>query len=754
MKRASLKDWHAIILLGVAVALFFREILLQRAFFWEDWLTQVYPFRTFAAVSLAGGELPLWNPFAYSGMPFQADIQSAVFYLPNLLLTLFVRDGSLSMYWIELFVVAHYWLAGVTMYFLAREFRQEPVYALFSGLVFSLSGFMIVRVIHPAFVEQLAWLPLIVLLLNRAIVRRSIPHAILGGLVLGHSILAGAPQISLYIFFFLGLFALFVVFSDTAERGWMTKALQLRFAVLLVIVAVGLAAIQLLPTLELVPLSQRAELALEQAQSYQLAWTQLITGIIPKFFGASNAEGSTFWGPGTYQLYWETCFYFGIAALLMVALSTTVARRNKYVLFFLGIVVLSLLLALGDHFILYRIFFAIVPGFATFRAVVRIMALATFAAAILSGFGLRAMIELIAERPRIAERYLLGASAVVSGLWLLVQVGVFLPGSSNLDYDNIRDTATQAAHVALGFTLVVCGIGFLLARGVIRPVLALPALLLVQFGDVSVFGFEQNNGAYSADDYYREARQIVPAIKEVGKHELFRVTSRRDQLLLLDRNQGMVDRIYLTEGYTPLALKRILPPARDWDASYDLLNSKFRIAVNEQARQIYFATALEYMPRAFVVRDMKVIADENSISAFMRSAEFDPRRTVVIEENPAIAPEQDSSTTPSSTVIESYGQNSIALKVDTRRNGILVLSEIFYPGWNAYVDGKRQPVMRANWSLRAVPLSAGSHSVEMRFEPASFRMGAIVSGGTLLLSCVMLALFRVRRAIEGSNIPL
>ena len=86
-------------------------------------------------------------------MPFLADIQTGILYLPNLLLTAFVHDGRLSFYAFEVSLIIHYWIAGVTMYFLAKELELQPLYALFSGLVFALSGFMIVQAIHPAFIQ-------------------------------------------------------------------------------------------------------------------------------------------------------------------------------------------------------------------------------------------------------------------------------------------------------------------------------------------------------------------------------------------------------------------------------------------------------------------------------------------------------------------------------------------------------------------------------------------------------------------------
>src|SRR5437879_5295994 len=165
----DLKDWHAVLALTLMVTIFSREILLQKAFFWEDFMYQYYPFRNFAAVSLKNGQLPLWNPYTFNGMPFQADIQTALFYVPNLLLTFFVTGGRLSLYAFEVEIILHYIIAGIGMYYLAKSFGIEKLFSMFSGLVFALSGFMITRAIHQPMICETAWLPVIVLLFRRTL---------------------------------------------------------------------------------------------------------------------------------------------------------------------------------------------------------------------------------------------------------------------------------------------------------------------------------------------------------------------------------------------------------------------------------------------------------------------------------------------------------------------------------------------------------------------------------------------------------
>src|SRR5512140_774861 len=103
----ELLPWQVVVLLAFLVAIFFREILLGTAWLWEDFLYFSYPVRNFAATSVAMGSLPLWNPYTFNGMPFLADIQTTVFYLPCMLLSLFATGSRLSFYWLEFMVIAH-----------------------------------------------------------------------------------------------------------------------------------------------------------------------------------------------------------------------------------------------------------------------------------------------------------------------------------------------------------------------------------------------------------------------------------------------------------------------------------------------------------------------------------------------------------------------------------------------------------------------------------------------------------------------
>ena len=728
------KDWQCIALLAVLVAIFFRDILLGQAFLWEDFLYHDYPSRNFAAVSFSMGEIPLWNPYTFNGMPFLADIQKTVFYLPCTALTLFVKNGQLSFYWLELMIILHYVLAGVTMFYLARSFNLRRVPALFAGAVYMLSGFMIMHAIHQYIITLVAWYPLVLLLFRRAIAG-SWKWVFLGGLVLGHSTLAGFPQLSLYFYFFLLVFFIFELLTTYPPSTLLSRSalLVMAKAASFIGLSVFVAMIQLLPTMEFADLTFRAQITYQKATEGQLGWEQLITFLFPRFFGSAGADGYNYHGPGTYWYYWETCMYMGILPLILMVMSALLVRRDKYVAFFWGFGVFAVLFSLGNNFVVHKFFFDFVPGFSTFRNPARMVVFLTFGAAVLSGLSLQ---HLLYEQRTVREsRLFRNILVILTGLSILIYL-LLISGSLSGMFDFLKEAATFAAVTkdALGSLLITVLSGLLL-YGILRGTFLVRwvgiASVVVLLIDMTIFGGDHNNSRTNPLEYFGRARPLTDFIRQDSHGELVRVNMRNQQGMLMDRNQGLMDRIMLMEGYTPLVLQRYLPPSRDWSQTCDMMNAKYRVVTDEQHQGLALSRATTYLPRAYMVYDARILTDSASIFRFMQSSNFEPSRTVVIDSDPAFTVADTSLTTAWSARFTSYRLNSMALTVSTPKDGFLVFSEIYYPGWNAYIDGNRQPIFRANWNQRVIPMHAGSHAVEMRFEPASFFHGMWITLATL-----------------------
>lgn len=729
-----LKDWHAMVVIAGGIAIFFRDILSQSAFLWDDFLYFIYPIRNFAAVSLSQGEIPFWNPYTFSGMPFYADIQSGIFYLPNLLMTLFVSDGHLHFFWVEMLTIAHYVIGGVCMYYLARSFGLQRIFALVSGFVYPLSGFMIAHSIHLVHICQMSWFPLVLLLFRKALVQRSFQHTIVGGLVLGLAALVGFPQVTLHIFFFLFLFFLFEFYFATRETGLKNSWLMAVYAGAFILISVGVMAIQFIPTLEIVSLSVRSDISYENTIIGSVSWKQLLAFIIPNYFGTTHQQEVSFWLTSNYYEYWETVVYLGIVPLVALIVAATLIKQNRYIVFLFVIMVFGFLFALGDNFFVYPFFYKFVPGFDKFRVPGRLSLYTVFASSLLSGFAFQRMFTPSFQETKLFRRLPFVVLAVAAVAWLSAQMELFQPLHSARQYEAIHTLASNEATKAVMLIVILAGILFLFTKKVFHPSLIMAAVLVFHVADINIFGFNYVNGKVNPQEYFGRGARLVDFLKEEGKKEYVRLNARQGGAMLLDRNQGMIDRVFMMEGFGALVLQRMNPPRRTWDETCDLLNAKYRIVIDEQRQTMSMREATTYVPRAFMVYQTRVIEDEPNVKSFLESNEFDPKRIALLEEQPSFILLDTAHTDAWSATITSYHLNSLTVEVETPKDGVLILSEVYCPGWRAYVDGVEERVYRADWSLRAIPVRAGKHNVVMYYVPEGYYQGMWITLATLGLS--------------------
>ncbi len=724
-------DWHCITFIGVLTAILFHPILMGKAFLWEDFLYQWYPFRVFAATSMAAGELPLWNPYTFNGMPFLADIQTQIFYLPLTALTLFVSNGHLNSYWLELVNILHYVLAGAGMFYLAKSFNVRQIPALFAGVTYAFSGFMVTHAIHQVMITLVAWYPLILLFFRKSLSGQEWKWVFVTALLLGHSFFAGFPQLSLFFYFFLFVFFVFELLTTFGFRGLTSKPALLMSAkaASIIVLSVGLILVQLLPTLELSQLSVRAEISYQKSTEGSMAWRQLLTLMFPKLFGTAGAEGFNYWGPGTYWYFWETCIYSGLLPLLLSILSVRLWKQNKYVVFFFSFGLFASLFSLGGNFFLQKLFFEFMPGFSNFRNPARMGIFLTFGIALLSAFSLQSI--LYERKDVVLRKILFGAGAAGAVCWLLIISGT-LNGALELPA-RPPSSSFITSHANVAFFLFAVSLVILyvmVTRGTQLRWIGIAAVLFL-FIDLYVFGANQNNSSNNPEEYFKRAEPIVQYVKR--QNEIFRLNTRNADGLLVDRNQGMVDRIFMKEGYTPLVLQRWEMPMATQQHQFDLLNIKYMTVTDTQRSGLQLALNPTYLPRAIMMSGVHVARTEQEVADSLKSPTFDYRNVAVIEKEPPIPISRQAN--PGKATIGEYKNNSITLSTESNGNAFLLLSEIYYPGWNAYIDGTKSEVYRTDYCLRGVFVPAGKHTVVFRFESASFAKGAWATLATLLV-CV------------------
>lgn len=723
----------AISILAALFLFFYSGHLFGNSFLWEDFVEQEFPFRTLAASSLAEGKLPHWNPYTFSGMPFLADVQVAFWYPPNMLQALFVSDGYLSPRVMQWFILLHILVAGAGMYLLVKKmFQTDDWSALLAAIAYAFGGYMTAQVIHQMIVYHLALFPFVVLLFIRGF--DSWKHSLAAGLVLGVMYLAGHPQATLYLTFFLGLLALY-------EIGYRIRRKQLAPLVIIrmivpVIIAAGIFAIELLPSAELASQSLRSEMTYEKSLEGSMTFGHLATLVLPRLFGVTDAarEATVQYWNGASYLSWETAAYIGVIPLLLSFAASVWGWKRKYVPFLAVISLFALLFALGDSFFLYKIFFSL-PFFDRFRTPSRMIMLFSFSASILGGIGLSMLLKNEVQK----RTALLVAGGGILIIWLTAVTGVaksFYPQATPEMLKSFSWAASLGALPVVG-AVIVALLGFKKKTG-----LGVAAIVLIlTFAELLIYGSKVNASKDDPRNLYREQPQVVELLKQEQAKEPSRAQIRQGGALLLKRNQGAYDRIQLLEGYNPLVLARMAPLMAAPGAALDLLNIKWRVTLGQQG--VGFEPVTTYLPRAKMYYNIVVKPDEEARALLKTDANFDFRNTLLIEEQPSLQiSAADPAAKPTATKI---GVDEFEAKVTTSENGMLFLSEVYYPAWKAYIDGKETKLYRAFTTLRAVEVPKGSHTITMKYESEAFATGSRITIVTLGISIAALGFFIVRK---------
>ncbi len=745
------KDYHRDVLALGAIALatvgFFWPIL-----FTETWMPSgggdlvsfLYPNYRFAAQSLRRGIIPLWNPHLYSGAPFAADNQSGLFYPINLLF--FLLTPELTYQTMELMAVFHFFLAGAFMYICLRnlqtyEFTNLRRYAaLLGAIAFMFSDLFVTHFGNLNMIAVAAWLPLIFLCYHRAVAEQRPALAAAAGAFLGMASLAGHIQITLFIALALALYAAYQSWAWRNAGQWVIRP----FACLLtcLLIAFCFAALAFIPSWEMASHTVRAEMSYQEASRYSLPPAGLVGLLVPGLFGRGPGG---FWGP------WDRVEvgYIGVLTLVLAALAV-ILRRDGLTRFFLGLAVISLLLALGGYAILHGWLY-LMPGFDKLRAPARFVYLMDFALAALAALGLDALLRPLRPSPRAAFRRLLGFAPWI---WLgIALIGLPLGYHAVLTAQGKDPTVlrrTVAATGGLVFFLLMLGASLALLhmrryRWVRRDTLGLLAVAIL-FVDLASLGAYTDLEPNDPTVGFRHP-EAVQFLKSDPSY--FRLDTRTGVWDVWQPNLSLLYGIDDVSGiWNPLELADY---RRYWDAMalrglrssrlYDFLNAKYLVGhkdveldwekfvcVFDGDPQVNIYLNTKALPRALLVHRAIAVPDHESAFAAICEPDFDPASAVVVEGGKPldIRPVEG----VSSLDIVAYSPSRIDLKAQMPAQGYLVLSEVYYPGWRAYVDGRRVPVLRANYAFRAVYLEPGYHEVSFVFEPTSWKVGLGISVAT------------------------
>lgn len=715
----------------------------------SDAVDVYYPLRSYLGDRLSDGDVPLWDPHRFAGTPASANTQMAVWYPPN---WLFALGGTLAVY--SLLAVLSRLAALLLAYWFFRILQLHPYAAAAGAVIFVFCGFQIAWGVHPTFLASSMWLPLALGGLEVALrgrPRRGIP---LAGLGLGLSVLAGHAQVALYVWIAAAIWALVSLlwrsYARRENRRWLelgggAAAVAGSFAL-----GLGISALQLLSTAELSGNIIRGPETYDRLVTSALPWSHLSTLVVPDRFG--NPVDGNYVGAHNYT---ETALYAG-AFTLVLALLALWRRRHKSTLAFGILGAVGLLAALGTP--LYRVLYAGVPGMDQTRAIGRISLLVDVALAGLAAVGLDGVLR---HRDRRSSPVLLSATAILlSGAAALLVTET----SPSLDPGYLAPRVVWAA----GSILIGSAVCLRLVHSPVREVglgLALVGLIAV---DLWLFGFRYFGFQRPAEIYPQTA-----AVDVLDNASGVRPRLARAEGSALPANAALVYGLYDVHGSDSFILTRtvrLLSQAQDQvDAarvrnviapfSIGALDSSVidLLGVDRITTGPSMGSAVEpqigSLPPAFVAGCWELHPRGGALARIGEMSSEELWSVALVEQGNGVerllGPSPEDCTQGGAAVVRAYEPERVHIEAEAQTPSILVLSDAWYPGWEATVDGEPAPVLIIDHAMRGVALSPGNHDVVFEFRPGWLAPGLAVSTAGALAVASLLLLDRVR----GSNRP-
>ena len=682
------------------------------------------PWLEFAREAVWHGRLPFWDASLFAGYPFLSNPQVALFYPPTWLALVLPVNMGISWY-----LVLHIWLAGLGMYLFIRSLGGDEVGASLGGIAFAFSGYMAARIYagHIGLLATNSWLPWLLLATVWSVRRKTWWSAVMMGVPFALSILAGHTTSLIYVALMWGIFALYLILAE--KQG---VALVVRQLVIAGLVGLGLSTVQLAPLLQFIMSSSRtAEATYEFATAYSFPPAHLITFLVPEFFGEPTRAGT--WSVPNFE---ELTYYVGILPLL--ALVVALKRPSRKVYFWLIVMVVGLLLALGSYGFFYKLVYDLIPIFRLTRAPARAAYMTVFAAAVLVGLALSRSEE-DAEKVTGLLRWLVPGTAVFILVALAATGAVFAA-------QHPTETSGRLWHQVGGWALALV---LVVATGAVlwqwfktgKTAWAL-VLALVLLSDLWLFGFKLVRLEETAvQPMWTEAKAVIG-------DEMTRVLPWG--VSIFEQNGAGQVGLNSVFGYNALEVGANIdfvssvPDPRS--SAYDVMGASYVIAPVPQDQFTEGAQGLqlvaqtdngwiyrrpEALPLARLVTQAEIIPDTPRAIARIHEPDFEAATTAILAQEPAC--QLDEAATPGTAIIDTMQDGTWHIRTNSEASALLILSETDYPGWQVTVDGQSAENLTAYTAVRAVCVPAGEHSVEWTFKPRVYGLGGMVSLLSLML---------------------
>ena len=743
----------------------------------QDSATQFYPWFDYLGERLRAGDIPGWNPYQFAGVPFAADPQSGWMYLPAMLVFSLLPLASA----VPVFIVFHLALAGTGTYALARLLGIGIGGALVAGVTYQLATPIYGRTVCcPAQYEVGAWMPLALVGAEVGMRSGGWPWRIIGwaiaGLAVSQALGAWLGQGGYYFLLFLAAWVGYrgLIAPSDRDATWPRRVRDtaLHGGAILTI-GFGLAAAGILPRLDYVGRSNVAG----GEYGEENAWASEIGGVTPGMLVDRMLD--------------PTLYYPGTAVLLLAVAAVVLSGDRHATRFFATAGICAIVLAMPWDTPLHVLLYLVLPRFEQLHqhwpdrvAIVGYLCFAMLAAS---------AVESLVSRRFETRRLLVAIGVPAVALLALVVANADIP---------------VAPIVALILTFgLVASLARPAAARWLQPVLPVALAAILVFDHLAAFQSAVTQGPYGgfhrvdlgtyyapggAATFLRERMATSPgryigfdpaqrAVAD-GQLVLYRYQfAAPDTGALLVNNRGVLHGVEDAQGYNPVQPRHFVEyltalnghPQEYHDANVypagidspllDLLNIRYivipatypedRDDLRELDRafptiyaddQVQVLENPEALPRAWIVHEARQVEPEAALP-LLATGSVDPRQVALLETAP---PPLGTPSDPAASSVRVIHDEPDVMRLATAAEapGLLVLSETYDPHWRATVDGEDVEIIVANHLFRAVPIPAGEHAVELRYEPDPLQVGLGISTVTVavLVPALAWATWRIR----------
>lgn len=719
---------------------------------YPDTYRQIYPWKTLAISELKQGKLPLWNPYNFSGSPLLANFQSAALY-PLGIIYLFISQITA---W-TILVLLQPLLAGLFTYWYMRKIGAKTYGATLAALSYGFSGFMAVWLEYNTVGHVILWLPLILLAIESL---RQKPKPVWFAILAfsnAAALLAGHPQVYGYVAICSVAYAIFRL----PKKLWIPSAVFM-------LLGIGVTGLQLIPGIELISNAARSRHEFTNLFTKILIqpW-QLIAMAFPNIFG--NPATRTYWPTDTFVGKVTT---IGLVPLFFLpsALRCKDAATKWHI--WATLTVLVLITANPITYVLYQLPIPLItsssPSLMAF--------LLAFSLSVSCGMGLDYWMTDKHSLKKLLMRSI-QVLLLCGGLALVAKLPIFTDfhAHAGIAY---RAIAYGAGIAGITLTLFWIAVAFTKYRK-----LAIVFILILHTADLWIFfgrfnpfvpetfvfpnhkvltyltshapdrywgygtaGIAANFGTqyrmFSPEGYDplypKWYGELLYAYKNGNILTQFTNSTRSDAAISAGfGNKGLSDAKTL-RMMDLLSVRYILDRTENGSTQETFPSTRYQSSMNTDDWHIF--TNLNAAPRAFLANEVWTYKDVNDFSSKLFSQSFNPTKMVLV---PSFPVGIQSSSASGSAVITSYTPESITIKTVRSVPSVLILTDTYYPGWKATVDGNSVNILKANWAFRAVIVPGGTHTVVMTYAPDSVALGKILS--IISIGGIVAGLFILKR---------